>query len=179
MPTMRIKTLTVFACLMMALLMPNGWAIEMGAPLPALKLEDTAGKIHELSQAKDQLLIINFWATWCVPCIQEIPDFNKLYNKYKDKSVVIWGIGADVESPKDVAKFLKKTAIKSIDYPVLKGDFKLLRKFSVQGLPTTLIIKPDGTLAAIEVGPRTLSQMEETIKPFLPKPSKDTPKKKG
>jgi len=102
--------------------------------LPDLKLKEFKGQERLLSNYKFKVLIVNFWATWCEPCKEEIPYLNNLYDRYKDKGVLIIGITEDDE--KYVEKFIKKIPI---NYPIILDDGSATEIFKVIGYPMTYI----------------------------------------
>ena len=85
--------------------------------------------------------MVNFWATWCVPCIQEIPTFNKLHQQYASKGVTVTGISMDEEGAARVEPFLKKHPM---EYPVALGAESLNAQFKLDQLPVTVIYDRNG-----------------------------------
>ncbi len=92
---------------------------------------DTAGKV----------VVVNFWATWCVPCVREIPGFNKLYHDWSGKGVAVLGIGMDEEGAERIQPFLAKHPI---DYPVGAGSAELNGTYQLDALPVTLVFDRSG-----------------------------------
>lgn len=96
------------------------------------------GKAFKLKESKAPVVILNFWASWCVPCLEEFPSLVKLRNRFKDQEVVIVGINTDdVESYPDAKKVMKKY---KINFPVIfdkKSD--LINKFKVSAIPVSII----------------------------------------
>lgn len=128
-------------------------------------LTDMDGKPHKLSQYKGKWVLINFWATWCPPCLEEIPDLISLHDDKKNNTVVI-GITIDSGSAKQVAAFADNMMI---SYPIVMGDRKMAAQIgSVDGLPTTYLYNPQGKLVAHQLGPITL----EAVKNFIRNNSK-------
>ncbi|HCY36932.1 MAG: hypothetical protein DKM50_09625 [Candidatus Margulisiibacteriota bacterium] len=108
--------------------------------------------------------IINIWATWCPPCRAEIPDLVEVYNKYKNKNVVIVGISVDSDSS-SVKAFVKEN---KITYPLLMDDGSISEEFGVRGIPTTLFVNRKGRVVNKKVGYADkqffTSQVEEMLK---------------
>ena len=86
---------------------------------------------------------MNFWATWCVPCVAEIPGFNRVYHEFSPQGVVMLGVAMDDEGKPVVEPFLKKHPI---DYPVALGSDALADKFGLAGYPVTMVFDRSGTL---------------------------------
>ena len=119
-----------------------------GAQARGFTFMDTAGKKLTLSDFKGKWVLINFWATWCPPCLKEIPDLVSLYESRKD--VMIIGIAMDYRDPKTVLKYVKSM---SISYPTVLGDKKIAAQIGpVSMLPTTYVFDPEGKPAIYKVG---------------------------
>ena len=101
-------------------------------------IENLNGKNIKISDSKNKILVLNFWATWCPPCIKEIPDLKKLQSDFQ-QDVEIFFISVDANFKKTVPKFLKKNKFSGLK---IFNDEKLLvsRKFEVKIMPTTIII---------------------------------------
>tara|TARA_B100000029_G_C17602904_1_gene966383 strand:- start:875 stop:1426 length:552 start_codon:yes stop_codon:yes gene_type:complete len=131
---------------------------------PDFTLTDTEGNKVSLSDYKGNIIIINFWATWCGPCKFEIPDLIDLYKKYNG-DVVVLGISLDYDGPTVVPQFADQYGI---NYPVLYGDSKIVSTYgNVTGIPTTFIIDRDLNLYRRYVGYRPSTVFEEDIKDLI------------
>lgn len=130
-------------------------------------LPDLSGDQQPFAQWRGKLLIVNFWATWCPPCREEIPQFIKVQEKYRSRGLVFVGVAVD-----------KKDAVRAyadeigINYPVLFGDFEameLSRKVGNRAgaLPFTLIIDRSGKIIATKLGGLTQAKLEPIIGPLL------------
>lgn len=99
---------------------------------------------HTLNEFQgEELTIIDFWATWCKPCVKAMPELNGLYNAYKDKGVGM--IGLSVDSPRNVAKIGPFVRSMGIDYPVLLDlDQKLMGEYNVVAIPTLIVLNDKG-----------------------------------
>ena len=138
------------------LLLTSGMAFPAGFTLP-----DSLGKTHRLGDYKGKWVLVNFWATWCLPCVKEIPEFNALYEAHKGKDLVVLGIAMDFENPKEVIDYARKL---SMSYPLILGDDKMIEQFDrVVGLPTSYLYDPKGSLVLKKVGTLPV----ETIEQFL------------
>jgi len=121
---------------------------------------DTAGKTHTLAGYKGKWVLVNYWATWCPPCLAEIPDLVDLHDNKKNNLVVI-GVALDYRSPKQVTDFARSM---TISYPVVLGTPEIVNQIGpVQGLPTTYLYNPEGKMVAQQVGPVTRESVEKYI----------------
>ncbi len=111
------------------------------------------GSESSLSDYKGKVVLLNFWATWCTPCLREMPGMESLWQKYRDSGFVVLGISNDQASHKKrVATFLKRL---NLSFPVLlDSDGKVSEYFSVSGIPVSFLIGRDGTVLAHIVGER-------------------------
>ena len=133
------------------------------------KLTDTQGQTHTLSGYKGKWVLVNYWATWCPPCLEEIPDLIALHNNKKNNLVVI-GIAMDYRNPKDVIDFADSMLV---DYPIVLGNREMVRQIGpVQGLPTTYLFNPDGKMVAQQVGAITRQMVEAYIASKTPAKTK-------
>lgn len=122
-------------------------------------LKDTFGRTHALSDYQGKWVLVNFWATWCPPCLEEIPDLIALHDKRKD--VVVIGVAIDYQNEQEVSRFVDDNLI---SYPIVLGDEKTIRQFgSADILPTTYIYNPQGKLAKMQRGLMTRKQMERIV----------------
>ena len=114
----------------------------VGGPAPAFKLETVDGKILQLSDLKGRLVILNFWATWCVPCIKEMPEFEKVHQSL-NPAVQIIGINM-AESKEKVGEYIKAH---DLSFPILLDDFgNVSQEYEVLHLPVTYFITADGVI---------------------------------
>ena len=100
-----------------------------------------------LSEQKGNVVLVDFWATWCPPCKVEIPYLKEIYATYKDEGLVVWGVGLDDEEK--LRAFVQQHGI---EYPILIGDKALSQKYSIQGIPTTIIFDKEMKIAHRHVG---------------------------
>lgn len=136
---------------------------SFSSDMPNFELKDLDNKLVKSSDYKGQVILINFWATWCPPCKREIPEFIELYKKYQKDGFVILGVALDdLES---VKKF--KSAYK-INYPVLIGNQDILKKYgNIRGIPTSFLIGKDGKIKQRYDGYRPIEVFERDIKSEL------------
>jgi thiol-disulfide isomerase/thioredoxin len=130
-------------------------------------LKDTAGKKHTLSQYKGKWVIVNYWATWCPPCLEEVPDFVALYDSRKNKDVMIFGIAFDYQSAKEVAEYVDDMLM---SYPIVLGDDEVAKQIGYSELlPTTFIYNPRGELVKTKHGKVTKQYLEAIMASELQK----------
>jgi thiol-disulfide isomerase/thioredoxin len=132
------------------------------------RVTDTNGKTHKLSGYKGKWVLVNYWATWCPPCLEEIPDLIAL-NENKKNNLVVIGIAMDYRNAKQVTDFAEGLFV---DYPIVLGTPKIVSQIGpVQGLPTTYLYNPDGKMVAQQVGLITRAAVESYLasKPARPK----------
>ncbi len=122
-------------------------------------LTDAQGKSHSLAGYRGKWVIVNFWATWCPPCLEEIPDLVAIKESRKDIEVI--GIAMEFQDARQVMQFAEGMFV---NYPIVLGDRKISESVGrVDGLPTTFIYDPQGKLAQRHVGKITRKQIERLI----------------
>jgi peroxiredoxin len=122
----------------------------VGKPAPEFELEKRGGGKVELAQYRDKdVVILDFWATWCPPCVKALPTIGKVAEKYRDKGVVFYAVDLE-ETPDEVEQFLKD---EKLDIPVLfDSDQAVAKLYGVSGIPQTVLIGKDGTVQVVHVG---------------------------
>lgn len=124
-------------------------AVAPQGPAPQFRLESMAGKPVSLEQYKGQVVMINFWASWCGPCRQEMPLLEKMYAKYKPMGFTMLGVNVEPDS-KLAAGFLEKTPV---TFPILFDTKSEVSKlYQVAGMPSTAIIDRKGNLRWVHKG---------------------------
>ena len=117
---------------------------------PEFTLKDLGGEEISLSDYSGKVVFLNFWATWCPPCRDEIPGFVEVYKQYKNKGMEIIGISLDRLNPESVLKFAEKY---KINYPVVMGTAKIVRDYEPGwAVPTTIIIDQKGKIRHKHIG---------------------------
>jgi peroxiredoxin len=142
---------------------------ELSAPV--FSLPDMNGQKVDLVSFKGQVIILEFWATWCGPCREEIPVLNQLYREYKDRGLVVIGISLDRKEPQEVKKFLDQL---QVDYINVMGGEEILEKYSqiaklgpIRAIPATFVIDRKGQICQRYLGLTEKGILEEILKPLL------------
>lgn len=125
-------------------------------------LPDVEGKERSLSEFRGKWVVVNYWATWCPPCLEEIPDLVDFHERHKDRDAVVVGINYEDIDPKQLRAFVEEYFI---SYPVLVSSDMAPPNpdMPVGGLPTTYIISPEGELVARQVGSITADLLEKYL----------------
>jgi thiol-disulfide isomerase/thioredoxin len=123
--------------------------VAQNAPAPNFTLNARGGQKLSLSQFKGQVVMINFWATWCGPCRQEMPLLDAMYQKYKRMGFTLIGVNVEPDS-KAAEDFLKKVPV---SFPIaFDPDSSVSKLYSVQGMPSSVIIDRKGNARVIHRG---------------------------
>ena len=124
-------------------------------------LQDIQGKTHRLADYRGKWVLVNFWATWCPPCLKEIPELVSLHDAHHDKDLLVIGIAMDSGSKKQVAKFARAHGI---SYPVVMGDRRNTAQFGVlEILPVSYLYNPGGEQVSYQEGEVTRASVEAYI----------------
>lgn len=139
-------------------------AAAVGQPAPEFSLTDLGGKPLDLSAYRGRVVLLDFWATWCSPCLKEIPHFVELQNKFRGRGLQIIGISLDDDAA-SVRKFYEKL---KMNYPVALGDAALAERYGgILGLPVGFVIGCDGRIKSRHAGETDVSVFEREIVPLL------------
>jgi thiol-disulfide isomerase/thioredoxin len=135
--------------------------------LLALELPDAAGAPVQISQFRGKVLVVNFWATWCTPCREEMPSFVEAQSTYGPKGLQFVGIAVD-----DAAKVKQFASEINLNYPSLIGGYGAMELSktlgnSVMALPFTVVIGRDGNVARTQLGPLPREQLATIINQLL------------
>jgi peroxiredoxin len=128
-------------------------------------LRDIDNRKWSFAATHGKVVLIDFWATWCVPCKVEIPEFVEMYSRYKTMGLEIVGVSMDT----DLAAIKSFTAEHKVTYPILVGAGAdgVTRAWGIEGLPTTLLVTRDGLICRKFAGQTAKEQFEAVIRKLL------------
>lgn len=146
---------------------PIAGGLKVGQPAPDFTLDTLDGNQVMLSGLKGKAILINFWASWCVPCREETPELVNAYNTHHAEGLVILGINmTSIDIVSDAKSFVAEF---QIPYPVpLDRDGKVAGLYRVSGIPTSFFINRQGTITHIQIGKLTAEQIEQLLLGILP-----------
>jgi cytochrome c biogenesis protein CcmG/thiol:disulfide interchange protein DsbE len=134
---------------------------------PDFSLTGFDGQKVTLSKLRGQVVIINFWASWCLPCRQEAPYLEKTWRKYKDRGVVFIGVDY-VDTDKEALAYIKEFDITYINGPDL--GTRISQAFNIKGVPETYFVAKNGELRGVQIGPLQEPQLDQKIDALLSEP---------
>ena len=139
-----ISCMKIFATFALCL---AGFSASTSAP--NFTLTDAAGKRVRLSDYRGKVVVLDFWATWCHGCKEEIPWFIEFQNKYRERGLTVIGVSMDEDGWTKVRPFIEKSGM---NYPVVVGNEALAKRYSLQGMPMTVVIDRRGKMTAVHTG---------------------------
>ena len=127
------------------------------------QLHDLEGRLHKVSDHRGKWLVINFWATWCAPCLKELPELERFYQQNKD-SAQLWGVTFEDSDKASIVEFVERLGI---TFPILGyGEDPLTGYGEVRVLPTTFLINPEGLFQHRFEGPITAQDIINEIEQY-------------
>lgn len=141
--------------------------VKVNYPAPKLTLSDTQGNSRSLTDYRGQVVLINLWATWCIPCTKEMPALQSFYNKYKDSGFIVIAIN-DGESKPDVLQFVNDY---DLTFPIWLDPTYIATEqaFKTMNLPSSFVIDRDGTVQLMWVGGISHEMLEASVAPIITK----------
>lgn len=139
---------------------PAGQAIRTGAPAPDFTLPGLGGGDVRLSDYRGQVVLVNFWATWCGPCRAEMPEIEHVYRAYQDAGFVAVGVN-QLESESDVRAFVDKYQLTWVF--ALDQDGAVSQRWSVLGIPQSYLIDREGKIVKSWLGPLSRQELEQEL----------------
>jgi peroxiredoxin len=160
------------ACALALAVCPSALALEAGAPLPdlsAARLGEPASQVS-LKALQGQVVYVDFWASWCVPCRLSMPALDSLYREHRGRGFTVLGVNKDV-SGDDAARFLKRVPV---SFPLVQdaGD-AVARAFDVKAMPSGYLVDRRGVVRKVHRGftTRTAAELAQEIEVLLKEPS--------
>ena len=129
-------------------------AVDFAAP-------DLDGRIHRLSDYRGKWVLVNYWATWCPPCREELPELEVFHDNHKDRDAVVLGLDMEDIDKERLREFVEE---QFLSYPILlEGSRPKVLLGRVPGLPTSFLVSPEGEIVARQVGPVDRTSIEAFI----------------
>jgi thiol-disulfide isomerase/thioredoxin len=129
-------------------------------PAPDFRLPRLGGGEVAFDDLRGRIVVIDFWATWCLPCEETVPELNAFYDAHREEGVEVIGISIDEEGEDVVAEWIARHGVR---YPILLGDVGLAQRFAAPGFPATFFVAPDGTITDPHVGYLDRGDLEQSL----------------
>jgi peroxiredoxin len=143
-----LRAFSLFA--MTTLVASLAWAATVSGPAPSFTLQSSSGEQVSLEALKGKVVMVNFWATWCVPCRQEMPHLQALYERYNSLGFELLAVNVEKNNAEGARKWLEETPV---TFPVLFDPSNEVTKlYKVQTMPSTVLVARDGTMRFIHHG---------------------------
>ena len=164
--TFILKTIPLALAALLLFTQPAAAILQKGDAAPPIKLTTTAGQPITLNNYKGYVLVMDFFATWCIPCKEAIPHLNSLKAKYGKQGLQVLGVSVDEGSDRDVKDFV---AERRISYPVAIAGEEMQTQYGLRSIPTVFVINKKGVVVERLQGfsEQTAKAMEDTIKRLL------------
>lgn len=139
-------------------------AAAVGSPAPDFELKNLAGDDVTLADYKGDVVVVNFWATWCPPCRAEMPGIQAVYDTYKAQGLTVLAVNAQ-EDQDTIQSFVMETGF---TFPILPDPYgQAIREYGVRSFPATFIIDREGRIDTIHQGQITPEDLEAIVRPLL------------
>jgi thiol-disulfide isomerase/thioredoxin len=136
-----------------------GFAIS--ATAQPFEFKDMQGNAQRLNDYRGKWVLVNFWATWCPPCLEEVPDLVALHEAHKKIDLVVIGVALD-STEKSVKAFVAK---RNVTYPIVLGDYEMAEQVGkIEVLPTSYLYNPQGELVSYQEGLLSRASVESYVK---------------
>jgi cytochrome c biogenesis protein CcmG/thiol:disulfide interchange protein DsbE len=160
------RRLALLAILPMVMVSRAVVAVDLGKPAPGLVVPEVEGQTFDLSTLRGKVVIVNFWATWCVPCREEMPILEAFYRAHHGQGLEVIGLSMDRSRDREAVRKL----MQSVSYPIaLASDAKVNGFGAVRALPVTYVVDETGTVRASLASdkPLTEKRLEDVVLPLL------------
>lgn len=137
---------------------------EVGRPAPAFSVPLFDGGDVTLADLRGKPAVVNFWASWCIPCVDEAPELEKTWQAYKDRGVAFLGIDYVDTEPK-AREFMQKHGITYPNGPDLGS--RISYEYRIKGVPETFVIDKEGIVRFVKIGPTTADELRSVLEPLL------------
>lgn len=135
--------------------------VSVACTTQAFEFRDLQGQPQRLADHRGKWVLVNFWATWCPPCLEEVPDLVALHEAHRQTDLVVIGVALD-STEKSVREFVAK---RKVSYPVVLGNYDLAEQVGeVEVLPTSYLYNPQGELVSYQAGGLSRESVESYIK---------------
>lgn len=144
-----------------------GEVVRVGSPAPDFTLVDLAGVLHSLSDHLNQVVLINFWTTWCPPCREEMPALQETYDLYRENGFVVLGINwTEVDDREQIEPFIQEL---ELTFPILLDTDSYVSEdlYQLLGLPTSVFVGRDGIVLEVFIGALQLENLSSKIQYML------------
>jgi peroxiredoxin len=138
--------------------------LRPGQEAPDFELTDASGRKWSLRSLRGRPVLLNFWATWCGPCRNEMPAIQNAYDTYKAEGFEVWGVNV-AETPDQVQAYMKQLGL-NFDM-VLDSDSKVSHQYHVFGLPTSVFLGRDGVIREVIVGEMAENSLDANLKKLV------------
>jgi thiol-disulfide isomerase/thioredoxin len=160
-----MRKLRLSVCLLLLSLAGGVAASAVDFELPDLK-----GRTHKLSDYRGKWVVVNYWATWCPPCLEEIPELEIFHSNHKDKDAVVLGVNMEDIGEQVLSQFI---ADQYISYPILRTmPARSSELGRIGGMPTSYLVNPAGEVVARQVGSVSAADLEQFISNYNKQPGK-------
>ena len=143
------------------------WAVTPGqrqalprAEAPEISLPDVNGRMATLSSFRGKVVLLDFWATWCEPCLEELPDLIRLHEARKNEGFTMVGVAMDADGAAVVGSFVRQN---KIPYPILLSNGEPPAGYPIPGFPTAFLIDRDGRILRRYLGPKGYEEIERDL----------------
>jgi len=139
-------------------------APTVGNPAPAFAAETVGGRSVALEDFEGQVVLLDFWATWCPPCVASMPHLERLHREHADQGLVVLGVNQEPDRPAHVQAFLRRH---DITFPSIRDDANIAGRYGVYSFPTTVLVGPDQRVLRTDRGPVPPDRLARSVREAL------------